>query len=117
MARDGSMGKYFHIAPTPRPLPLWRMSARAALSSRSSPSLLVASLLSLLSFPAFAQLSNKRLSLTHSSLDLLEEEEEEEEEEFFNHYKNDLKRHEERSLIKDLKRYAQLAVATAGSGA
>jgi len=40
------------------------MSARAALSSRSSPSLLVASLLSLLSFPAFAQLSNKRLSLS-----------------------------------------------------
>ena len=39
------------------------MSARAALSSRSSPSLLVASLLSLLSFPAFAQLSNKRLFL------------------------------------------------------
>jgi hypothetical protein len=37
--------------------------ARAALSSRSSPSLLVASVLSLLSFPAFAQLSNKRLSL------------------------------------------------------
>ena len=36
------------------------MSARAALSSRSSPSLLVALLLPLLSFPAFAQLSNKR---------------------------------------------------------
>jgi len=39
------------------------MSARAALSLGSSPSLLVASLPSLLSFPAFAQLSNKRLSL------------------------------------------------------
>jgi len=31
--------------------------------ARRRPSLLVASLLSLLSFPAFAQLSNKRLSL------------------------------------------------------
>jgi len=40
----------------------WRMSALAALSPRSSPSLLVALLLPLLSFPAFAQLSNKRLS-------------------------------------------------------
>ena len=40
-----------------------------------------------------------------------EEEEEEEEEEFFNHYKNDLEEEEERSLIKDLKRCAQLAVA------
>jgi len=40
----------------------WRMSARASLSSRSSPSLLVALLLPLLSFPAFAQPSNKRLS-------------------------------------------------------
>ena len=39
------------------------MSARAALSPRSSPSLLVALFLPLLSFPAFAQLSNKRLSL------------------------------------------------------
>jgi len=38
------------------------MSARAALSPRSSPSLLVALCLPLLSFPAFAQLSNKRLS-------------------------------------------------------
>jgi len=47
---------------TPPPSP-WRMSARAALSSRSSPSLLVALLLSALSFLAFAQLSNKRLSL------------------------------------------------------
>jgi hypothetical protein len=36
-------------------------------SSRSSPSLLVASLLSLLFFPAFAQLSNKRLSLSLAS--------------------------------------------------
>jgi len=44
------------------------MSARAALSSRSSPSLLVASLPSLLSFPAFAQLSNKRLSLSHQKV-------------------------------------------------
>jgi len=35
-----------------------------ALSSRSSPSLLVALLLPLLSFPAFAKLSNKRLSLS-----------------------------------------------------
>ena len=49
---------------TPRPLPPWRMSARAALSPRSSPSLLVALFLPLLSFPAFAQLSNKRLSLS-----------------------------------------------------
>jgi len=40
------------------------MSARAALSSRSSPSLLVAFFLSSLSFPAFAQLSNKLLSLS-----------------------------------------------------
>ena len=40
------------------------MSARAALSPRSSPSLLVALFLPLLSFPAFAQLSNKRLSLS-----------------------------------------------------
>jgi len=39
------------------------MSARAELSPRSSPSLLVALFLPLLSFPAFAQLSNKRLSL------------------------------------------------------
>ena len=37
-------------------------SARPALSPRSSPSLLVALFLPLLSFPAFAQLSNKRLS-------------------------------------------------------
>jgi hypothetical protein len=44
----------------------WRMSARAALSPRSSPSLLVALFLPLLSFPAFAQLSNKRLSLSLS---------------------------------------------------
>jgi len=42
------------------------MSARAALSPRSSPLLLVALLLPLLSFPAFAQLSNKRLSLCSS---------------------------------------------------
>jgi len=41
-----------------------RMSARAALSPRSSPSLLVALFLPLLSFPAFAQLGNKRLSLS-----------------------------------------------------
>ena len=40
------------------------MSARAALSPRSSPSLLVALFLPLLSFPAFAQLSNKRLCLS-----------------------------------------------------
>jgi hypothetical protein len=46
----------------PPPLSPWRMSARAALSTRSSPSLLVALFLPLLSFPAFAQLSNKRLS-------------------------------------------------------
>jgi len=39
------------------------MSARVALSSRSSPSLLVAFLLYSLSFSAFAQFSNKRLSL------------------------------------------------------
>ena len=44
--------------------PTWRVSARAALSPRSSPSLLVALFLPLLSFPAFAQLSNKRLSLS-----------------------------------------------------
>jgi len=56
--------RYLRPSPlTQRPLPPWRMSARAALSSRSSPSLLVAFLLSLLSFWAFAQLSNKRLSL------------------------------------------------------
>jgi len=40
------------------------MSARAALSSRSSPLLLVALLLPSLSFPAFAQVSNKRLPPT-----------------------------------------------------
>ena len=54
----------------PRPLPPWRMSARAALSPRSSPSLLVALLLLLLSFPAFAQLSNKRLSPSYFTVPL-----------------------------------------------
>jgi hypothetical protein len=44
------------------------MSARAALSSRLSPSLLVALLLPSLSFPAFAQLRNKRLSLSHTHM-------------------------------------------------
>ena len=68
-ARPRPLLCYLRPSPlTPRPLPLWRMSARAALSSRSSPSLLVASLLSLLSFPAFAQLSNERLSLTQRQL-------------------------------------------------
>jgi hypothetical protein len=43
----------------------WRMSARVALSSRLSPSLLVAFLLDSLSFSAFAYLSNKRLSLSY----------------------------------------------------
>ena len=42
------------------------MSARPALSPRSSHSLLVALFLPLLSFPAFAQLSNKRLSLDNT---------------------------------------------------
>jgi hypothetical protein len=71
------------------------MSARAALSSRSSPSLLVASLLPSLFLPAFAQLSNKRVSLLQSAIGGggEDEDEDEDEEEFFNHYKNDLKRH------------------------
>jgi len=43
------------------------MSARVALSSSSSTSLLVAFLISLLSFPAFAQLSNNRLSFSPPS--------------------------------------------------
>jgi len=51
------------------------MSARAALPSRSSPSLLVALLLPSLSFPAFAQLSNEHLSLPPCLLAEREEEE------------------------------------------
>jgi len=73
------------------------MRARAALSSRSSPSLLVALLLPSLSFLASAQLSNKRLSLSHRYPPRREEE-------------------EERSLIEDVKRHTQLTVAWSRHG-
>jgi len=64
-ARPRPLFCYLRPSPhPPRPSLPWRMSAQVALSARSSPLLIVAFLLYSLSFWAFAQLSNRRLSLS-----------------------------------------------------